>query len=225
MNKQQQRAAKIARQQQLVNAAKAANRSLTAEEQSEFDTLQREIDTLAAEIAADEAQQQRQATGTTPEGTPAPEGTPTDAQRAVEAERTRITDITAMCRDFGVDPADYISNGTTVDQVRAAILEQLRTNRAPLSTSVQVTGSGEDEFRRDASDALLLRCSRVAVENPTPGARQLQGMSLRDLGIECLMRDGQHNASALLRMSGDDLYAELSRQFYNPTAAYMRRMK
>ena len=124
MNKQQQRAAKIARQQQLVNAAKAANRSLTAEEQSEFDTLQREIDTLTAEIAADEAQQ-RQATGTTPEGTPAPEGTPTDAQRAVEAERTRITDITAMCRDFGVDPADYISNGTTVDQVRAAILEQL----------------------------------------------------------------------------------------------------
>lgn len=96
MNKQQQRAAKIARQQQLVNAAKAANRSLTAEEQSEFDTLQREIDTLTAEIAADEAQQ-RQATGTTPEGTPAPEGTPTDAQRAVEAERTRITDITAMC--------------------------------------------------------------------------------------------------------------------------------
>ena len=220
MNKQQQRAAKIARQQQLVNAAKAANRSLTTEEQSEFDTLQREIDTLTAEIAAEEAQQQRQATGTNPEGTPAPEGTPTDAQRAVEAERTRITDITAMCRDFGVDPADYISNGTTVDQVRAAILEQLRTNRAPLSTSVQVTGSGEDEFRRDASDALLLRCSRVAVENPTPGARQLQGMSLRDLGIECLMRDGQHNASALLRMSGDDLYAELSRQFYNPTAAF-----
>jgi HK97 family phage major capsid protein len=137
MNKQQQRAAKIARQQQLVNAAKAANRSLTTEEQSEFDTLQREIDTLTAEIAAEEAQQQRQATGTNPEGTPAPEGTPTDAQRAVEAERTRITDITAMCRDFGVDPADYISNGTTVDQVRAAILEQLRTNRAPLSTSVQ----------------------------------------------------------------------------------------
>ena len=72
MNKQQQRAAKIARQQQLVNAAKAANRSLTTEEQSEFDTLQREIDTLTAEIAAEEAQQQRQATGTNPEGTPAP---------------------------------------------------------------------------------------------------------------------------------------------------------
>ena len=55
MNKQQQRAAKIARQQQLVNAAKAANRSLTAEEQSEFDTLQREIDTLTAEMGKSEA--------------------------------------------------------------------------------------------------------------------------------------------------------------------------
>ena len=219
MNKKQQRAAKIARQQQLVNAAKAANRSLTAEEQTEFDALQREIDTLNTEIAAEESRSQT-GTATGAEGTPAPETTPTDSQRAVEAERTRITDITAMCRDFNVDPTDYIANGTTVDQVRAAIIEQLRTNHAPLSTGVQVTGSGEDEFRRDASDALLLRCSRVTVENPSAGARQLQGMSLRDLGIECLMRDGQHNASSLLRMSGDDLYAELCRQFYNPTAAF-----
>ena len=60
MNKQQQRAAKIARQQQLVNAAKAANRSLTTEEQTEFDTLQREIDTLTAEIAAEYRQFKKQ---------------------------------------------------------------------------------------------------------------------------------------------------------------------
>ena len=43
MNKKQQRAAKLQRQQELVNAAKTAGRALTQEEQSEFDTLQREI--------------------------------------------------------------------------------------------------------------------------------------------------------------------------------------
>lgn len=230
MNKKQQRAAKLQRQQALVNAAKAANRSLTAEEQAEFDSLQREIDQLTADIAADE--QRQNPTGTPAQaaptsgtssgtGTPAPEGNPaTDVQRAIESERTRIADITAMCRDFDLDPAEYISNGSTIDQVRAAVIEQLRTNHAPLGTGVHVTNTGEDDFRRDAADALLLRCSSIHVENPTEGARQLRGMSLRDLAIECMIREGNHSPSALLRMSGDDLYSEMCRQFYNPTAAF-----
>lgn len=44
-------------------------------------------------------------------------------------------------------------------------------------------------------------------------------MSLRDLSIECLSREGQ-NVGNLLRMSSDELYGELSRQFYNPSAAF-----
>ena len=65
-----------------------------------------------------------------------------------------------MCRDFGIEDADlqrYIKEGTTEDQVRAAILDKLRTDNAPLRTGVRVTDSGEDEFRRDASDGLLIR--------------------------------------------------------------------
>ena len=49
MDKKQIRAAKIKRQQELLDAAKkAGNRSLTDTEQAEFDSLQREIDTLTA---------------------------------------------------------------------------------------------------------------------------------------------------------------------------------
>ena len=48
------RAAKLLRQQELVNAAKTANREMTAEEQAEFDSLQREIDDLSREIEAEE---------------------------------------------------------------------------------------------------------------------------------------------------------------------------
>lgn len=215
MSKKQKLLAATKRQQALVDAARSANRSLSAEEQAEFDSLQREIDTLRPEVEAEERQQQSAApaaTATNP--TPA-----ADQQRAIEAERTRITEITAMCRDFNIDPQSYITGGNSLENVRAAIIEQLRATHAPVSTHVQVTGSGEDEFRRDASDALLLRSGRVNLENPTAGARQLQGMSLRDLAIECLTREGR-NASELLRMSPDDLYVEMCRQFYNPTAAF-----
>ena len=219
MSKKQKLLAATKRQQALVDAARSANRSLSAEEQAEFDSLQREIDTLRPEVEAEERQQQSAApaataTNPTPAADPAAE-----QQRAVEAERTRITEITAMCRDFNIDPQNYITGGNSLENVRAAIIEQLRATHAPVSTHVQVTGSGEDEFRRDASDALLLRSGRVNLENPTAGARQLQGMSLRDLAIECLTREGR-NASELLRMSPDDLYVEMCRQFYNPTAAF-----
>lgn len=220
MSKKQKLLALIQRQQTLVNTARSANRSLSDAEQTEFDDLQRQIVTLNSEIEAEERQQQSAAPAATATTPAAPAADPAaDQQRAIKAERTRISEITAMCRDFDIDPNDYISNGSSLENVRAAIIQQLRTSHAPVSSSVQITGSGEDEFRRDASDALLLRSGRINVENPSTGARQLQSMSLRDLAIECLTREGR-NASELLRMAPDDLYSEMSRQFYNPTAAF-----
>ena len=223
MSKKQQRAAALKRQQELVNAAKNAQREMTAEEQAEFQTLQRQIETLTQEIDAEERQQ----TQPQPAAPPAvmPTATPDldGQQRAIQAERTRISEINAMCRDFDIEADQmqrFIEDGSTVDQVRAAIIDKLRQSSAPISTSAQITGSGEDDFRRDASDALLMRSGQVAVERPTDGARQLSSMSLRDLGIECLTREGQRSANELLRMAPDALYGELCRQFYNPTAAF-----
>lgn len=220
MNKQQKRAAAIQRQQALVNAARTANRSLSDAEQTEFDTLQREIDTLTAEIEAETRQQQPAApaaTATAPEATPAA-ATPADTQRAVEAERSRISEITALCRDFNIDPQNYISNGTSLDEVRGQVLTQLRGTHAPVQTGVVVqTGSGEDEFRRAAAEGLLLR-GGVELQNPTREAQQFAGMSLRDLAIECLERSGVTGAR---RMNPDELFTQVcSRQFYNPTAAF-----
>lgn len=223
MDKKAKRQAALQRQQALVNAAKTAKREMTPEEQSEFDTLQREIDTLTAEIAAEE--QQRQQTPppapapNTPPAPPAPTGGD-EAQRNLEAERTRTLNITTMCRDFGIDDADlqrYIKDGTTEDQVRAAILDKLRQGSGPISTGVRVTDSGEDEFRQDASDGLLLR-GGVQPEKPSAGAAKFAHMTLWDLAIECLERSGVTNAR---RMSNDDLLQELfSRQYFNPTAAF-----
>ena len=220
MNKRQKRAAKIAAQQALTNGARAAGRELTPEEQAQFDALQREIDALTLEIEAEERQEGtaspdhsgRQREG---EADPDPDAEGI-AQRAVEAERQRVTDITNLCRDFDVDPAAHIRDGHTMEQVRAAILEGMRASGRP--ASVQVTRDEQETFRQRATDALLMRAG-VPLEHPAEGADQLRAMSLRDLGIECLSREGR-NVNELLRMHPDELYAELSREFYNPSAAF-----
>ena len=219
MNTRQLLAQQIQRQQTLLDTARNANRSLSDDEQTEFDNLQREIDRLNAVIAAEERQQNNPApAGNTGSGNDEPDANDNATQRAIEAERSRIAEITAMCRDFDINPDQYIANGASLDNVREAILTQLRSDHAPIATGVQVTGNGEDDFRRDAADALMVR-SGIHVKNPAPGVRQFSNMSLRDLGIECLSREGR-STNELLRMNPDDLYRELCRQFYNPTAAF-----
>ena len=225
MDKKQQRKQKALRQKALLDAAKAANRDLTAEERAEFDALQRDIEALDAEIAQEDEQQRSlgggtpaSQPGTTPPPAP-PAGGQDEAQRAIAAERSRIAEITTMCRDFGIEDAElrrYIEEGTGEDQVRAAILSKLKQDKPPLSTGVKVTGSGEDDFRRDAAEGLLIR-GGVPIEKPSQGAQQFTVLTLRDLAVECLERSGVPNARY---MSNDDLLHEVTRQFYNPTSAF-----
>ena len=147
--KQKRRLAAIQRQQALVDAAKNGKRQLTAEEEAEMQTLQREIEQLTTEIAAEEEQQRSLGGGGTPPANPTPPVTPPaptggqdEGQRQLEAERTRTLNITTMCRDFGIEDADlqrYIKDGTSEDQVRAAILEKLRQDKPPLGTGIHVT--------------------------------------------------------------------------------------
>ena len=75
MTPEQRREAAMLKQQAIVNAAKAdGNRTLTAEEQAQFDSCQREIEQADAEIKA----QERNLTGNTGTGMPValPEGQP-----------------------------------------------------------------------------------------------------------------------------------------------------
>ena len=224
--KQKKRLAAIQRQQALVDAAKNGKREMTPEEEAEYQTLQREVERLNTEIAAEEEAQRSLGGGTPPAPTtppatpPAPTGGQDDGQRQIEAERTRTLNITAMCRDFGLEDEDlqrFIKDGTTEDQVRAFILEKLRTGSGPIPTGIHVTESGEDEFRRDAAEGLLLR-GGVELDKPSEGAGHFAHMTLRDLAIECLERAGVADAR---RMSNDSLLQELfSRQYFNPTAAF-----
>lgn len=229
MTLKQRREAAMLKQQAIVSAAQAdGNRALTAEEQAEFNNYQREIEQIDAEIEAQErglaggagassAPPAAIPQGNTAQAATATAGAPQDGQRAAaEAERTRAAEIMALCRDFDIDPTEYVRNGSSLDQVRSAILDGMRQTGSPVS--VQVTRAEEDTFRQRATDALILRAG-IQISNPADGCNEFRAMSLRDLGIECLSREGQ-NTGSLLRMSSDEMYGELSRQFYNPTAAF-----
>ena len=215
----------LARQNEILQLARTEGRAMTAAERAEFDSLQRAIEALdrAAENAngsnagsgeAGHANQQRQQTAPSEDG-----NDPADTQRAITEERERIRQISDLCSEFGMDSRSYIDNGSTVETVRAAVIEHMRANHAPLSGRARVTESDEDKFRRAAVDGLTMRAGG-SVSQPADGATQFRGMSLRDMAIECLSRDGSRNASELIRMSSDDLYTELARQFYNPSAAF-----
>lgn len=200
----------LAAQQAIVDAARAAHRDMTADETAEFNDLQRQIE---AQRAASQVSQ-----GAVKTGSEAGAGEDPEAIRAaaIAAERQRTAEINALCRDFNMDGAEFINGGQTVEQVRAAVLERLKKNGAPAGVGV-VKDEG-DKFREAAADALRIRAG-YANEKPADGARELAGMSLRDLAIECMSREGRA-IGELLRMSSDSLYDELSRSFYNPAAAF-----
>lgn len=192
----------IQRQQELLSTAKAASRELTADEQKEFEDLQRSIDATKVEPTA-------------------PVVAPVDADAVRAAERERIAEITSLCREFSVsdeDMARHIKDGSTVDAVRVAIINNMRANKAPVSQNgkVEVVMDEQDKYRAAAGDALVMR-SGLNIDKPADGARELMGMSLRDLGIECLAAEGK---TGLNRRSNDEIFGLLSRQFFNPTSAF-----
>lgn len=205
----------IQRQQALLSTARAAGREMTAEEQREFDDLQRSIDAEQARAAATQPAQPQVSAQAQPR---APS---IDAEAIRAAERARTAEITSLCREFGVSDEDmenHIKDGSSVDAVRAAIIDGMRAQKAPVAQKghVEVGECGEDKFRAAAGDALVMRAG-INIEKPADGARELMGMSLRDLAIDCLGKEGQ---TGLNRRSNDELFNMLSRQFFNPTAAF-----
>lgn len=202
----------IQRQQELLNAAKAAGRELSAEEAAEFESLQRQID-------AEKERMQAEKSGSPCEGTET--GEEDSIRRAQQEERRRCAEITELCREFQVPDETvkrYLSDGVTVENVRGAILDSLIRERNPIPQGgrADIMVDEQDKFRRAAGDALVMR-SGIEVSKPEEGARDLMGMSLRDMAIESLAAEGH---TGLNRRSSEEIFNLVSRQFFNPTAAF-----
>ena len=210
MNKKELLALLVKNQQAIVDTAKTDKRELTEAEQKSFNELQSTINVLKKEIEDEERAQAEPA-----QAEPAPAGN-ANVTAAIEAERSRIAEINDLCRSFGFDSDEYIKQGMSVDAVRSAVLNQLKQNNAPVS--VAVTKDEGDKFRAAAVDGLVMRAG-FAVDKPAAGADEFRGMSLRGLAVECLVREGRSEGE-LRRMDKTQLFEEMSRQFYNPSAAF-----
>lgn len=195
MDKKELLKQKAQRQQALVDAAKNGNRALMDAEQVEFDNLQREIETLKREIEEQERAQSNNG----------------EVERALQAERERYAAIADICRvasqrGLELDMQDFIKRGLSVDQVNAEVLKRFMSMNEPLATgkadyTLHVQQDEADKMRAAASDALQMRAFGN-VEKPAEGAREMRGMKLRDMAIECLQRSGVTHA---YRLDDDEL--------------------
>ena len=136
--------------------------------------------------------------------------TKADLAKAMEAERKRTSEITALFRDFDVEGADEaIVMGVSVDEARTMVMDQLRARNKGVSVTMGEAES--DKFRAAAQDAVLMAVG-IPVADAAPGANELRGHSLVELARESLQREG------LQANFGDNM--ELARQAINSTSTF-----
>ena len=136
--------------------------------------------------------------------------TQADLQKAMEQERKRTSEITALFRDFDVEGADEaIVMGVSIDEARAMVMDQLRARNKGVSVTMGEAES--DKFRAAAQDAVLMAAG-IPVADAAPGAQELRGHSMVELAREALQREG------LKANFGDNM--ELARQAINSTSTF-----
>ena len=136
--------------------------------------------------------------------------TQADLQKAMEQERKRTSEITALFRDFDVEGADEaIVMGVSVDEARAMVMDQLRARNKGVSVTMGEAES--DKFRAAAQDAVLMAAG-IPVADAAPGAQELRGHSMVELAREALQREG------LKANFGDNM--ELARAAINSTSTF-----
>jgi hypothetical protein len=130
---------------------------------------------------------------------------------AIEAERTRISEINEMCRTFDCsDIADtLVKENKTVDQARADVLDALKKRQKSnetneLNSRVEVIADEMDKFRAASEHGLAIRAG-IKVEKPAPGANELAGYSLRELAREYITRSGGRPDRNAVKMIGRSL--------------------
>ncbi len=128
-----------------------------------------------------------------------------ERQAAIKAERERVSGITTICRDFSINSEKvekYINDGNTVEEVRAFVLQEMKERNKPSISGITVTKDESEKIREAASDAIIMRSGR-SLEKPADGAREFRGLSLRDIAIDCLAREGVSNAQ---RLDNEELF-------------------
>ena len=137
--------------------------------------------------------------------------TQADLQKAMEQERKRTSEITAMFRDFDVEGADEaIVLGKSVEEAREMVMDQLRARNKCVSVTMGEAES--DKFRAAAQDAVLMAAG-IPVADAAPGAQELRGYSMIEMARESLRRESGPTVNF-----GDNM--ELARAAINSTSTF-----
>lgn len=137
--------------------------------------------------------------------------TQADLQKAMEQERKRTSEITAMFRDFDVEGADEaIVLGKSVEEAREMVMDQLRARNKGVSVTMGEAES--DKFRAAAQDAVLMAAG-IPVADAAPGAQELRGYSMVEMARESLRRESDSTVNF-----GDNM--ELARAAINSTSTF-----
>jgi len=139
----------------------------------------------------------RSATDPAPASAPAPATPPaTDdaATRAAQDAAVRAADITDLCLRHGVSniAVGLIRSGNSMDQVRAAVLEEMARDSATRgghqNVRIQVVG-GEHEVRMAGIEEAIMHRIHAGTKL-TDNGRQYRGLSLIELGRDFLEAQG-----------------------------------
>lgn len=220
------------RQSAIVGGAISAGRGMTDEEKAEFDSIQAQIREIENELDYDNSEIEESSEERNDE-TPAPNNDthePTREQRAAieRGERERITEIRSMCSELGIADEranELINNGTTINAAREIIINDLRSAHAPIPRAggsvmtaggVQVVETEIDRFTRAAVDGLLLKSSIITDDSAVDGARNFAGLTLKELAIEALRKEGVNVAMK----SADQIFDMVIRSAFNPSSLF-----
>ena len=116
------------------------------------------------------------------------------ASRAAQEAATRSADIIDLCARHGVTnlAADLIRKGNSVDQARAAVLDEMARNSTAsgghLNTRIQLIGDVEQTRLAGMEEAIMHRV--YARTKLTENGTQFRGMSLLELGRDFLETRG-----------------------------------
>lgn len=153
--------------------------------ETEYDGLMGQLETARGQIRALEI-------------APAPAPAPTaDPAAALRVERTRTAEILDLGQRSGMAQADVLAalaNGTDLTVFRARAFDHLaaRSEAQPRTVpgSIQVLGADEDQKRGEAIEVALMHRFDPRGVALTDHARQFRGMTLLEMGSDCLAARG-----------------------------------
>lgn len=144
-----------------------------------------------------------------------------EKRAAVDIERKRVTEINSLCREFEIDPTDYISRGAAIDDVKSFILQneakRRKTNKPEATGSVEIVRDAVDGAREFVENSL---CLRMGLELPFKKT-EASHISLVDMARELFIATGRVEVR---RMSKSDVARMCFRAGANSTSDFPAMM-